>query len=141
MKRSLAIWGAACTLAGCAAVTGPVPAGKAGAAPDVAMGRTLYMEYCAVCHGESGRGDGVLAADLPVSPADLTGIARRNGGAFPWSETMAKVHGYSGRADVMPEFGTVLTGPSVTWLDETGTPIETPKGLLAIARYLASIQA
>lgn len=104
-------------------------------------GAQLYAENCAVCHGPRAHGDGVLAADLPVAPADLTGLSARNGGAFPWSMVMAKVHGYSGRADVMPEFGTVLSGPMVMWEDETGTPVETPAGLLAIARYLETIQA
>lgn len=132
VKRVLGLtFGAALLLAGC----------MVHAPADFGDGAALYAENCAICHGPGARGDGVLAADLPVAPADLTGLAARNGGAFPWSMVMAKVHGYSGRADVMPEFGTVLTGPTVTWQDENGTPVETPVGLLAIARYLESIQA
>lgn len=132
MRFAGAITGFALALAACAA-TAPEPE------PEV--GRALYAQYCVICHGENGRGEGVLARDLPVPPADLTGLAARNGGAFPWSDVMAKVHGYAGRAHVMPEFGTVLTGPTVMWRDETGARVETPAGLLAIARYLASIQA
>lgn len=104
-------------------------------------GAARYADHCAACHGPGGRGDGVLAAGLPVSPADLTALSARNGGVFPWSMVMARVHGYAGRAGEMPEFGTILTGPMVSWSDETGTPVETPAGLLAIARYLETIQA
>lgn len=106
----------------------------------MARGKVLYTENCAVCHGLDGRGGGVLADHLPMQPADLTGLAGRNDGAFPWSDVMAKVHGYEGRAEVMPEFGTVLAGPTVMWRDEYGTRIETPIGLLSLAHYLESIQ-
>ena len=34
-------------------------------------GANLYRETCASCHGEGGQGDGVLAASLPLRPANL----------------------------------------------------------------------
>jgi mono/diheme cytochrome c family protein len=49
----------------------------------VFKGKVTFRIYCANCHGESGRGDGNLAEMLSVPPADLTGIARKNGGKFP----------------------------------------------------------
>jgi len=48
---------------------------------DVSGGAT-YREYCAVCHGTAGRGDGPAAAALAKAPADLTQIAKRGGGKF-----------------------------------------------------------
>ncbi|HVL69742.1 MAG TPA: c-type cytochrome [Vicinamibacterales bacterium] len=45
-------------------------------------GANVYKEYCAVCHGVSGRGDGPAAAALKTPPADLTTIAERYG-RFP----------------------------------------------------------
>jgi putative copper export protein len=42
------------------------------AAPSIARGAPLYAQNCTVCHGATGRGDGPLAAKLPVRPADLT---------------------------------------------------------------------
>jgi putative copper resistance protein D len=45
---------------------------QAYAAPSVARGAPLYAQNCTVCHGVEGRGDGPLAAKLPVRPADLT---------------------------------------------------------------------
>jgi len=46
-------------------------------------GKDLFREYCAVCHGTSGKGDGPAAIALKTMPADLTEIARKNGGKFP----------------------------------------------------------
>ena len=34
-----------------------------------------YTERCASCHGESGRGDGVLAATLPIRPRSFADVA------------------------------------------------------------------
>jgi hypothetical protein len=45
-------------------------------------GKDLYRAYCAQCHGEAGKGDGVRAATLTPSAPDLTTIAVRNGGKF-----------------------------------------------------------
>jgi len=38
----------------------------------VEAGRARYVKHCAVCHGESGRGDGPSAAAFATKPADLT---------------------------------------------------------------------
>lgn len=46
-----------------------------GAEPEVvqlARGKALFAQRCAVCHGENGRGDGVTAAALKPPPANLT---------------------------------------------------------------------
>ncbi len=52
--------------------------------PTVAMdGKTLYHDYCAVCHGKDGKGTGPAAAAIKPSPTDLTQIARKNSGTFP----------------------------------------------------------
>jgi mono/diheme cytochrome c family protein len=43
-------------------------------APDersLSAGRATYIQNCAICHGESGRGDGPAAAALNPPPADL----------------------------------------------------------------------
>lgn len=46
-------------------------------------GAASFKEYCTVCHGTSGTGDGPAAKALKTPPADLTQIAKRNGGKFP----------------------------------------------------------
>ncbi|MCK9531180.1 MAG: c-type cytochrome [Gammaproteobacteria bacterium] len=71
---------------------------------DPVVGRKIYQDYCVVCHGEGGRGDGIKADLLPLKPADHTNAARmdklsnqelRNvilkGGAYmpSWSNTLS----------------------------------------------------
>jgi len=64
-----------------------------------------YTQHCAACHGESGKGDGIMAEGMKKTPADLTQIAKKNGGTFPTERikqvvsgtlddrTIARVHG------------------------------------------------
>lgn len=75
-RRRRATWRAACVLLGGMVV----PSSPAATTVD---GAALYLEYCAVCHGAEGRGDGPAAAALQKPPSDLTGLAAANGGAFP----------------------------------------------------------
>jgi mono/diheme cytochrome c family protein len=37
--------------------------------PELAKGKALYQIYCAVCHGETGKGDGPIAAKIPPPPS------------------------------------------------------------------------
>lgn len=50
---------------------------------DEYSGQETYMRFCAACHGESGQGDGPVAAGLPISVPDLTLLQKRRGNAFP----------------------------------------------------------
>lgn len=42
------------------------------AQPDVERGKEKYRQFCAVCHGASGRGDGPAAAALNPKPRNYT---------------------------------------------------------------------
>ena len=46
----------------------PVPVSDAG----LAAARDLYLDNCAQCHGEKGKGDGPQASMYSVKPADFT---------------------------------------------------------------------
>jgi mono/diheme cytochrome c family protein len=46
-------------------------------------GAEMFKEYCAVCHGPGGKGDGPAATALKVPPPDLTTLAQRRDGKFP----------------------------------------------------------
>ncbi len=46
-------------------------------------GSDLFRAYCASCHGLDGKGSGPAAASLRLKVADLTVLAKNNGGRFP----------------------------------------------------------
>jgi mono/diheme cytochrome c family protein len=56
-------------------------------------GKDLYREYCAVCHGAGGHGDGPAAHALKTVPTDLTRLAQVNGGRFPEAGFLALMRG------------------------------------------------
>jgi len=56
---------------------------SAARAQDEHLGITEYELACMACHSVDGRGDGPLARTLKARPADLTQIAKANGGRFP----------------------------------------------------------
>ena len=127
------------------AATGMALAGLVACAPEQQVsGRALYQDYCASCHGPAGKGDGPAAEGLGNAPADLTGIAARNGGVFPTVRVMSTIDGYtrrSDRASVMPELGVVLQeGPLVLVDTGDGIMTPTPANLVALANYLESLQ-
>jgi mono/diheme cytochrome c family protein len=68
-------------------------AGGALAQADREQGRREFESSCAVCHGAEARGDGPLRPFLLKPPADLTTLARRNGGTFPTREVMDVIDG------------------------------------------------
>ncbi|MFP4305492.1 c-type cytochrome [Rhodosalinus sp.] len=134
MSRHAALVFLGLAAAGCAAVT---------AMPEPPEGRALYTDYCAACHGPTGKGDGPLASEGGLRPADLTRIAARNGGAFPRVEVLSTIDGYTkGRAEGpdMPEFGELLMGETVPVDTADGRPSPVPRPLAALMVYLESIQ-
>ena len=54
-----------------------------------------FAAFCSSCHGAGGKGDGPMAGTLEHRPANLTRLARRNGGEFPKLRVMAKIWGYT----------------------------------------------
>ncbi|MGA8055102.1 MAG: c-type cytochrome [Burkholderiales bacterium] len=64
------------------------------AAEPVDLGKTEYKNNCAVCHGLSGKGDGPFKGivDVPAG-ADLTTLAKRNNGVFPFVRVYETIDG------------------------------------------------
>lgn len=78
--------------------------------PTTISATAMFDQYCVVCHGKEGRGDGPYAADLKTKPADLTGISARNGGAFPDVRVQRFIDGADDPAGTrdMPLWGTLF---------------------------------
>lgn len=126
----------ALALAGCVGQGGIV---QGEAAPDPARD---YADYCAACHGAGGRGDGAAGAGLSPKPADLTGLAARNGGVFPTTRVMAYIWRGEGAAAhrAMPDFAALLEGALVPYDGGDGIETPTPERLVALAEYLKTVQ-
>jgi mono/diheme cytochrome c family protein len=106
---------------------------------DSFKGPELYRAYCATCHGKDGKGKGPMADSLRVAPADLTRIAARNGGKFPFLEVQKIISGEQlGPAThgtrEMPVWGPLFS--EVTWDQDLGRV-----RIYSLATYLESIQA
>jgi len=102
-----------------------------------------FAAFCSSCHGVGGKGDGSMAAELAHRPADLTRLARRNGGEFPKLRVMAKVWGYTGGKEgavVMPNFGPLLESQMVPYDSGDGIESPTPLRLVRLAEYVESLQ-
>jgi hypothetical protein len=56
-------------------------------------GEMTFKQYCSPCHGVGAHGNGPAAAALKVAPPDLTLIARRAGGTFPFAKVKGKITG------------------------------------------------
>lgn len=64
-------------------------------------GKAPFDQYCASCHGPAADGNGPVAAELKVAPADLRKLGRKYGTPLPMPKlrefvdgrTMARAHG------------------------------------------------
>jgi mono/diheme cytochrome c family protein len=102
-------------------------------------GAATFRSFCAPCHGTSARGDGPMAESLRYAPADLTKIARRNGGRFQ-ADKVAKI--IDGREQVKGHGGTDMP----IWGDafkrtREGVDERKVKATIAeLVQYLATLQ-
>jgi mono/diheme cytochrome c family protein len=128
-------------IAGCLLV-GLAGVGRAAERPEpdaAAKGKVIYQRYCASCHGSDARGDGPLAADLKVPPGDLTRLAEKANGRFPFDLVARSIDGRQttrghGTPD-MPVWGEIFPKTAGTESPSTSSAVG------RIAHYLWSIQA
>lgn len=134
MRAVLMAGAAGAALAGLVAACAP-EAQPTGAARD-------YADYCAACHGPTGRGNGPQAVGMQPAPTDLTQLAAADGGVFPKSRVMGQLVGYTmGRSEShMPVFDVLREGPVVMYDDGSGQRVATPARLVALADYLQTLQ-
>ncbi len=125
--------------------------------PGVTQGQQLFTQYCASCHGPTGKGDGPKAAATTPKASDLTQIAKGNEGTFPFYETMLiiegrtpdaqnqdtslpglpKAHGSAG----MPAWGEVFSRQELSKGTALDLQLQTTGKIMMITEYLQSIQA
>ena len=107
---------------------------------EIADGRVDYENNCMNCHGIAGKGDGPWADYMTLPPPDLTAIAERNDGTFPYYRIYTIIE--KGRESPehsftsMPKWGEMFAEePSAFFTD---TAVE--GRLLDLLDYLQSIQ-
>lgn len=103
-----------------------------------ASGHEMFMNYCAPCHGKDAKGNGPAAAALKQAPANLTALAKENGGKFPDMKVSAVLRGEAKVAahgtQEMPVWGPVF------WHMSGGHPAEVQQRITNVSRYLKSLQ-
>jgi len=57
------------------------------------LGERQYKRYCALCHGDDGKGDAPYAELLKVPAIDLTQLGKNNSGAFPFQRVYEVIDG------------------------------------------------
>lgn len=101
-------------------------------------GKQTYKQYCASCHGADARGNGPAVFVFKTPPPDLTTLAKRHDGKFPYEYvydvlrfgTRIVAHGSSD----MPIWGPIFG--SMDNYDEAAVR----KRIKDLSDYLASLQ-
>jgi len=103
-----------------------------------ASGKEMFLSYCASCHGKDAKGDGPAAASLKSLPADLTTLAKRNGGKYP-SDRVTSI--LRGQANLVPHGDQEMPvwGP-VFWKMSGGHEELVQQRIANLNRYLESLQ-
>ncbi|MBZ5641347.1 MAG: cytochrome c [Acidobacteriia bacterium] len=118
----------------------PTPGVKKSTAPrtNAASGVEMFNTYCAVCHGKDAKGDGPLATELKIPPANLTMLAKNHDGKYPTDYVSqviltgprdAKSHG----SKDMPVWGTVFKS--------MGDDASVKQRIFNLNKYIETLQA
>jgi mono/diheme cytochrome c family protein len=113
----------------------------------VVSGRLYFRQYCAQCHGPTGVGNGPVAASLKKKPANLTVLAKNNGGVFPEKEVYEYINGAKTVAAhgtrEMPIWGTTFQTRQQALSGSGGpalTPREVKEKIDILVDYIKSLQ-
>lgn len=103
-----------------------------------ASGQEMFNSYCASCHGKDAKGDGPAASALNTPPADLTALAKKNGGKYPDMKVTSVLRGeakvVAHGTQEMPVWGPVF------WHMSQGHPAEVQQRIANLNNYLKSLQ-
>lgn len=111
---------------------------------DMPYGQAEFLNSCAACHGDDGRGAGPIAGDLLKPPADLTVLTRGNDGAFPYYRVFAVIDGrylVQGHGDrEMPVWGRQFIEEDARMFGTHGGELITTERIHELTSYIQSIQ-
>jgi mono/diheme cytochrome c family protein len=102
-------------------------------------GKDMYNNYCAVCHGKDGKGNGPAATAMKTPPTDLTVLAQKNSGKYPAPHVAAVIKGQAttpshGSQD-MPVWGPLFSSIS------QGHEAQVQQRIANLVSYIGTLQA
>ena len=100
-------------------------------------GAEMYKTWCASCHGLLGKGDGPAAAALKTPPADLTMLAKKNGGKYPAD----RVRNYIEGATTVAAHGSREMPIWGAFFRQIGDDKAVTYRLITLTNYVESLQA
>lgn len=104
----------------------------------VPTGDLMFKQYCAACHGSDAKGHGPARAPLKLPAADLTTLAKRHGGKFPYEYVTGVLRFGPG----VPSHGSAdmpTWGPIFEYLDNHNQS-SVQQRIKNLCDYLASLQ-
>lgn len=115
------------------------------AAAQMTAGEIEYQQACAACHGAGGLGDGPVAEYMSVPVPDLTKVAARRDGKFPYQELMEMIDGRNAERQPGPH-GTSMPVWGDRFMLDSGhadrveNEINTLGRISSLVNYIYSIQ-
>jgi len=130
---------------GLAAIAGLAFTGAVTAQQSEVIGQAEYLNSCAVCHGLDATGNGQLTEFMNIAVSDLTKIAQKNDGEFPFLQVIHIIDGRSGvrgHGTDMPIWGDRFAADAASEAEGDYSAALAVRGrILSLAYYLESIQA
>ena len=123
------------------------PAGpRAKPAPDnnqlpptyVPSGDQMFRQYCAACHGADAKGNGPVQSALKIPAPNLTTLAKRHGGKFPYEYVTGVLRFGPGLAS-HGSAGMPTWGPIFEYIDNHNQS-SVQQRIKNLSDYLASLQ-
>ncbi len=106
---------------------------------DVPSGKEMFRDYCAACHGLDAKGNGPMAHMLKLPPSDLTTLAQRHGGKFPYEYVSGVLHFGTGATILHGAKDMPIWGPIFQSLDKNNERVIEQR-IKKLCDYLASLQ-
>ena len=79
------------------------------------QGKRLFVQYCATCHGDEGRGDGQNASNLNPPPPDITTSKNARDAAY-LRRVITQGSAATGRSPLSPPWGRSLSAQQIDYL-------------------------
>jgi hypothetical protein len=106
-------------------------------------GKNEYMVACAVCHGESAKGNGPFARLMNIEVPSLSVLASQNDGVFPFLKVFMTIDGRTqveGHGAPMPVWGERFEASAKDQYGPYGTELMVRGRILSLVNYLETIQ-